>query len=211
MNNNNNNILNEISTNESLTQSPSKNKKEIESKSFIPKFSSFNKSSTNKLFFQKENINLSNLKKRKIVSLNSKTKRKRRIFKKIIKKKPKLLLLDFDYILKDIIGQQNLKKNTFKIENNPIQELLNKNKIDLKNDGQKNINNNDKDMMKNKYLINKNKDICYMNNICSSSFQINEKNSNIFFPTFNELSDSFFEDNSIEVSFPHLLKFIYIG
>jgi hypothetical protein len=211
MNNNNNNTLNEISTNESLTQSPSKNKKEIESKSFIPKFSSFNKSLTNKLFFQKENINLSNLKKRKIVSLNSKTKRKRRIFKKIIKKKPKLLLLDFDYILKDIIGQQNLEKNTFKIENNPIQKLLNKNKIDLKNDGQKNSNNNDKDMMKNKCLINKNKDICYMNNICSSSFQINEKNSNIFFPTFNELSDSFFEDNSIEVSFPHLLKFIYIG
>ena len=206
MNNNNNNILNEISTNESLTQSPSKNKKEIESKSFIPKFSSFNKISTNKLFFQKENINLSNLKKRKIVSLNSKTKRKRRIFKKIIKKKSKLLLLDFDYILKDIIGQQNLEKNTFKIENNPI-----KNKIDLKNDGQKNSNNNDKDMMKNKCLINKNKDICYMNNICSSSFQINEKNSNIFFPTFNELSDSFFEDNSIEVSFPHLLKFKYIG
>ena len=206
MNNNNNNILNEISTNESLTQSPSKNKKEIESKSFIPKFSSFNKSLTNKLFFQKENINLSNLKKRKIVSLNSKTKRKRRIFKKIIKKKSKLLLLDFDYILKDIIGQQNLEKNTFKIENNPI-----KNKIDLKNDGQKNSNNNDKDMMKNKCLINKNKDICYMNNICSSSFQINEKNSNIFFPTFNELSDSFFEDNSIEVSFPHLLKFKYIG
>jgi hypothetical protein len=211
MNNNNNNTLNEISTNESLTQSPSKNKKEIESKSFIPKFSSFNKSLTNKLFFQKENINLSNLKKRKIVSLNSKTKRKRRIFKKIIKKKPKLLLLDFDYILKDIIGQQNLEKNTFKIENNPIQKLLNKNKIDLKNDGQKNNNNNDKDMMKNKCLINQNKDIYYINNICSSSFQINEKNSNIFFPTFNELSDSFFEDNSIEVSFPHLLKFKFIG
>ena len=69
----------------------------------------------------------------------------------------------------------------------------------------------EKDMMKNKCLINKNKDICYMNNICSSSFQINEKNSNIFFPTFNELSDNFFEDNAIEVSFPHLLKFKYIG
>lgn len=199
----NNNPLNEISTNDSPTQSPSKNKKNFELKNIIPDFSSFNKSSANKLIDTKENINISNIEEGKIISLNSKPKIKRRVFKKIIKKKQKCLLLDFDFILNNIIVKDN---NTFEMEKKPIQELLKKKRIDLNH---YELNNAKNIIMKNNNLINRNNDLYHINNFGSNSFKIKEENKNvnqnILYPAFNELSDNFFDDNKIEVSFPHLI------
>ena len=196
----NNNPLNEISTNDSPTQSPSKNKKHFELKSIIPVFSSFNKGSTNKIISSKENINISNIEEGKILALNSNKKRKRRIFKKIIKKKSKCLLLDFDFILRNII----VKDNTFEMDKKPIQELLKKKRLDLNDE----VNNGKNIIMKKNNLINQNNYLKYSNNIGSNPFKIQEEkkvNQNLLSRAFNELSDNFFNDNKIEVRFPHLI------
>ena len=197
----NNNPLNEISTNESPTQSPSKIKKNVELKYLPPDFSSFNKGSVNKLISSKENINISNKEKGKIISLNSKPKIKRRIFKKIIKKKSKCILLDFDFILKNII----VKDNKFEMEKKPIQELLKKKRIDLNNNELNNVKNNN---IKRNNLIKGNNYIENINNCGGNPFKIREEKNvshNILYRAFNELSDNFFDDNKIEVSFPHLI------
>ena len=199
----NNNPLNEISTNDSPIQSPSKKKKNFELKNLIPNFSSFNKGSTNKLIATKENINISNIKEGKIISFNSKPKIKRRVFKKIIKKKSKCLLLDFDFILNNIIVKDN---NAFEMEKKPLQELLKKKRIDLNH---YELNNEKNTIMKSNNLINRNNDLYHLNNFGSNSFKIKEENKNvshnILCPAFNELPDNFFDDNKIEVSFPHLI------
>ena len=125
------NALNEISTNESPTQSPSNNKKEIEIKNLSQNNFFFNKEPINIEFNPKEDKNLLNLKKEKKVYLNSKSKIKRRIFKRIIKQKNKFSLLDFDFILRDIIGHKNIKYNLFEREKSSNKELLNKNNIKI--------------------------------------------------------------------------------
>ena len=94
-------MLNEFSTNESPTQSPSKNLKAIENKDNFPSFySNFFK---NQIFSQKR-INNENICK------TSKLKIKKRFFKKIIKKKVyyNSFLLDFDFILKELFQNKNL-------------------------------------------------------------------------------------------------------
>ena len=132
-----NNTFNEFSTNESPTLSPTKKQKEFLLKekknieqNFSSFFSAFNKDSTKKLIFPKENINYSKIEKEKEEN-NSKNKvPKRRIIKKIIKKKLSCkYLLDFDYILKEIVGNTNLKNKISEMESSPLQELLKRKRL----------------------------------------------------------------------------------
>ena len=76
-------MYNEFSTNESRTQSPSKNLKEIEKKDIKFNFSNF--PSFHENFFK--NQILSQKRKNEQICKISKTKRRKRVFKKIIKKK----------------------------------------------------------------------------------------------------------------------------
>ena len=100
-------MLNEFSTNESPTQSPSKNMKEIEKKDNKSNFSIFPSFyanfSKNQIFSQKR------IKNEKIGNI-SKPKIKKRVFKKIIKKKDcyNSFLLDFDFILKELFQNKNV-------------------------------------------------------------------------------------------------------
>ena len=97
-------MLNEFSTNESPTQSPSKNLKEIEKKDIKSNFSNFHSFNfKNQIFSQKS------IKNEKIGNISN-SKIKKRFFKKIIKKKAcyHSFLLDFDYILKELFQNKNI-------------------------------------------------------------------------------------------------------
>ena len=100
-------MLNEFSTNESPTQSPSKNMKEIEKKDIKSNFSIFPSFYAN--FFKNQIFSQKSLKSEKIGKI-SKPKIKKRVFKKIIKKKISCnsFLLDFDFILKELFQNKNL-------------------------------------------------------------------------------------------------------
>ena len=125
-------MLNEFSTNESRTQSPSKNLKEIEKKDIKFNFSNF--PSFNENFFK--NQILSQKRKNEQICKISKTKRRKRVFKKIIKKKIicNSFLLDFDFILKELFQNKNLnnlptikKKEKTQFSDVPKKENINKN------------------------------------------------------------------------------------
>ncbi len=107
----NNSSLNEFSTNESPTQSPSKHQKD--QKSLFQNFFS-SKSNFNKFFPKKLKIeNSKNFQKAGIIKKMNKPKRKRRIIRKIIKKKlgNSSSLLDFDLIIKEVLENKNLNIN----------------------------------------------------------------------------------------------------
>ena len=125
-------MYNEFSTNESRTQSPSKNLKEIEKKDIKFNFSNF--PSFNENFFK--NQILSQKRKNEQICKISKTKRRKRVFKKIIKKKIicNSFLLDFDFILKELFQNKNLnnlptikKKEKTQFSDVPKKENINKN------------------------------------------------------------------------------------
>ena len=124
-------MLNEFSINESPTQSPSKNMKEIEKKNIKSNFSKFPSFSSN--FFKNQifsDKSINNEKNSKI----SKPKIKKRVFKKITKKKVcyNPLLLDFDYILKELFKNKNLnnlpalRKEENKFPEIPKKQILGK-------------------------------------------------------------------------------------
>ncbi len=126
----NNNTVNEISTNVSPTQSPSKNLRlrwPVDQKNTFSNFASFlpslNIDSINKTNFSQKSIKLKEIEEKK--EENEKPKIKRRIIKKIIKKKigEKHHLLDFDFILKELFNKNNLKKN---INMTQFREIVNK-------------------------------------------------------------------------------------
>ena len=142
-------MYNEFSTNESRTQSPSKNLKEIEKKDIKFNFSNF--PSFNENFFK--NQILSQKRKNEQTRKTSKTKRRKRVFKKIIKKKIicNSFLLDFDFILKELFQNKNLnnlptikKKEKTQFSEVPKKENINKNN---------NIFLNEKDKSKKKNII----------------------------------------------------------
>ena len=142
-------MYNEFSTNESRTQSPSKNLKEIEKKDIKFNFSNF--PSFNENFFK--NQILSQKRKNEQICKISKTKRRKRVFKKIIKKKIicNSFLLDFDFILKELFQNKNLnnlptikKKEKTQFSEVPKKENINKNN---------NIFLNEKDKSKKKNII----------------------------------------------------------
>ena len=100
-------MLNEFSTNESPTQSPSKNLKTIDKKDIKCNFSNFPSFHTN--FFKNQIFSQKNINNEKICKI-SRPKIKKRFFKKIIKKKVcyNSFLLDFDFILKELFQNKNL-------------------------------------------------------------------------------------------------------
>lgn len=131
----NNNTFNEISTNESPTQSPSKNLRHIGQKdikhhftNFSSFLSSLNKDSVEKILFSPENLNNLNKETVENIELKEKPEIKRRIIKKIIKKKVrnKHLLLDFDFILKELFNKNNSKNDTSNLDVPPFREIVNK-------------------------------------------------------------------------------------
>ena len=107
----NNCVLNEFSTNESPTQSPSKHQKDQKSlfQNFFPPESNFNKFFPKKLKIE----NSKNIKKGGIIKKTNKPKSKRRITRTIIKKKVRNFssLLDFDLIIKEVLENKNLNIN----------------------------------------------------------------------------------------------------
>ena len=142
-------MLNEFSTNESRTQSPSKNLKEIEKKDI--KFNFSNLSSFHENFFK--NQILSQKRKNEQICKISKTKRRKRVFKKIIKKKIicNSFLLDFDFILKELFQNKNLNNlpTIKKKEKTQFSEVPKKENINENN----NIFLNKKDKSKKKNII----------------------------------------------------------
>jgi hypothetical protein len=131
----NNNTFNEISTNESPTLSPSKNQKQngsLDQKSHFINFSSFltslNIDSTKKCNISHKNLNIYYKEKEEKKVEKQKQKIKKRIIKKIIKKKSgtKHLLLDFDFILRELFDKNNLKKSVIV---NEFREIVNRKKI----------------------------------------------------------------------------------
>ena len=107
----NNSVLNEYSTNESPTQSPSKHQKDQKSlfQNFISSKSNFNKFLPKKLKIE----NSKNIKKGGKIKKMNIPKRKRRIIRTFIKKKVgnHSHLLDFDLIIKEVFENKNLKNN----------------------------------------------------------------------------------------------------
>ena len=141
-------MLNEFSTNESPTQSPSNNIKEIEKKDNKNNFSIF--PSFNANFFKNQIFSQKSIKNEKIGKI-LKQKIKKRVFKKIIKKKisNNSLLLDFDFILKEFFQNKNL--NNFppikKEEKSQFPEIPNKQILGKK---RKIINENNKMLLNGK-------------------------------------------------------------
>ena len=121
----NNNTFNEISTNESPAQSPTKNQKlnsTIYQKNQKNNFSNYvsflsslniDSSKNNNLDFPKKaflnTVSISNKKKEEI--------RKKRLIRKIIKRKSgeKRALLDFDFVLKELFNKNNSKINVYSV------------------------------------------------------------------------------------------------
>ena len=165
--------------------------------------------------------------KRRKRSHFTKIKKKSDSYRSIKKiKNNELHLLDFDLILKDIIEPKKEKLLPLeKVKNNSIKKLLSK-KRKLQSKTKKNILNKSKYIFisiilakKAKKIINhylppsdnkfnkdnnislNNYDIFNLNNFCSNTVKIKEKSINhiIACPTFDELSEDFFEDNNIEV------------
>ena len=181
-------MFNEISTNESPIPSPSKNFKEIQiknQKNTIDNFSSFVSS-----FLKNQKIIFSQEKKEE---KNSGSKPIKRILKKIIKKKVrhKPLMLDFDFILKEIFNNKSLVNNVYTVEKKPFpdfrKKILGKKRQKEK---EKKYENFSSSQYNNKYNN---------NNVC---INIKEKNykKRILEPEFEELPDDFFKDDNIEVS-----------
>jgi hypothetical protein len=107
----NNSVLNEYSTNESPTQSPSKHQKEQKSlfQNFFSSKSNFNNFLPKKLKIE----NSKNIKKGGKIKKMNIPKRKRRIIRTLIKKKVGNFshLLDFDLIIKEVLENKNLNNN----------------------------------------------------------------------------------------------------
>ena len=181
-------MFNEISTNESPIPSPSKNFKEIQiknQKNAIDNFSSFAYSflKNQKIIFPQE----------KKEEKKSGIKPIKRILKKIIKKKGghKPLILDFDFILKEIFNNKNLVNNVYTVEKKHFpdfrKKILGKKRQKEK---EKKYENFSSSQNNNKYNN---------NSVC---INIKEKNykKRILEPEFEELPDDFFKDDNIEVS-----------
>ena len=110
----NNSVLNEFSTNESPTQSPSKHQKDQKSH-----FQNFFSSKSNFIKFLPKNLkieNSKNIKKGRNIKKMNIPKSKRRIIKTFIKKKVGNFshLLDFDLIIKEVLENKNL--NNIKLD-----------------------------------------------------------------------------------------------
>lgn len=198
-------MLNEFSTNESPTQSPSKNLKEIEKKHIKSNFSKFPSFYSN--IFKIQMFSENKIEKEKIYQIS---KPKKKFFKKITKKKIRCnaLLLDFDTILKELFQNKNLnnmpairKKEKSQFPKlNKKKFLAKKRKLLYENN---NIFFNGKEKSKNNIFnyINHIK-IVNSNFEKENNFKIKEKlKKNIENQLYDELSDSFFEENNIEVSY----------
>lgn len=117
-----NNVLNEFSTNDSATLSPSRTK-EFQIKhqknifqNFLSFNTSFNKNQTDKITLSRENLNFPKNENDQKIQNNSNDinqKIKKRITKKIIKKKIRSnsSLLDFDFLIKELFENKNLKND----------------------------------------------------------------------------------------------------
>ena len=107
----NNSVLNEFSTNESPTQSPSKYQKDQKSlfQNFISSKSNFNNFLPKKLIIE----NSKNIKEEGKIKKMNIPRSKRRIIRKLIKKKVGKFshLLDFDLIIKEVLENKNLNNN----------------------------------------------------------------------------------------------------
>ena len=107
----NNSVLNEFSTNESPTQSPSKHQKDQKSlfQNFFSSKSNFNKKKKKKI----KEENPKNIKKGELIKKMKIPKSKRRIIRTFIKKKVGNFshLLDFDLIIKEVFENKNLNNN----------------------------------------------------------------------------------------------------
>lgn len=181
-------MFNENSTNESPIPSPSKNLKEIQiknQKNTIDNFSSFASS-----FLKNQKIIFPQEKKEEKNSVSKPIKRK---LKKIIKRKAshKALILDFDFILKEIFNNKSLVNNVYTVEKKHFpdfrKKILGKKRQKEK---EKKYENFSSSQNNNKYNN---------NNVC---INIKEKNykKRALEPEFEELPDDFFKDDNIEVS-----------
>ena len=139
------------------------------------------------LLFQKQKMLLS---REKTKEKNSSKKPIKRILKKITKKKVcnKPLILDFDYILKEIFNNKNLTNNVYTVEKYHFPDFRKKLL------GKKRQKGKEKKSEKIALSQDNNK---YNNKIC---INIKEKKAEKIFPEFEELSDDFFKDDNVEVS-----------
>jgi len=236
--------FNEISTNESPVQSPRKSKNQISSNILLPNFNlNLQKVSEEKKIFDKNQTNFWRLRNIQTVKESENSLIKGRInenlINKKIDKKNKNNLLDFDFLVGEILDKINLKNNlkTSKIKKKKKiginrRKKIKANKIDIPN-----LPANQKSKLINKNFINyfifvaetklkiyqetqnnflENPSLGKLNEIISQEDnekvkinrkekdQVLEKNSTKNYKTkqnYLELSDEFFSEKSIEVSY----------
>ena len=236
--------FNEISTNESPVQSPRKSKNQISPNILLPNFNlNLQKVSEEKKIFDKNQTNFWRLRNIQTIKESENSLIKGRInenlINKKIDKKNKNNLLDFDFLVGEILDKINLKNNlkTSKIKKKKKiginrRKKIKANKIDIPN-----LPANQKSKLINKNFINyfifvaetklkiyqetqnnflENPSLGKLNEIISQEDnekvkinrkekdQVLEKNSTKNYKTkenYLELSDEFFSEKSIEVSF----------
>ena len=236
--------FNEISTNESPVQSPRKSKNQISSNILLSNFNlNLQKVSEEKKIFDKNQTNFWRLRNIQTIKESENSLIKGRInenlINKKIDKKNKNNLLDFDFLVGEILDKINLKNNskTSKIKKKKKiginrRKKIKANKIDIPN-----LPANQKSKLINKNFINyfifvaetklkiyqetqniflENPSLGKLNEIISQEDnekvkinrkekdQVLEKNSTKNYKTkknYLELSDEFFSEKSIEVSF----------
>ena len=128
--------FNEISTNESPVQSPRKSKNQISSNILLPNFNlNLQKVSEEKKIFDKNQTNFWRLRNIQTVKESENSLIKERInenlINKKIDKKNKNNLLDFDFLVGEILDKINLKNNlkTSKIKKKKKLELTEEKKL----------------------------------------------------------------------------------
>jgi hypothetical protein len=236
--------FNEISTNESPVQSPRKSKNQISPNILLPNFNlNLQKVSEEKKIFDKNQTNFWKLRNIQTIKESENSLIKGRInenlINKKIDKKNKNNLLDFDFLVGEILDKINLKNNlnTSKIKKEKKigikrRKKVKANKIDIPN-----LPANQKSKLINKIFINyfifvaetklkiyqetqnnflENPSLGKLNEIISQEDnekvkinrkekdQVLEKNSTKNYKTkknYLELSDEFFSEKSIEVSY----------
>ena len=236
--------FNEISTNESPVQSPRKSKNQISPNILLPNFNlNLQKVSEEKKIFDKNQTNFWRLRNIQTIKESENSLIKGRInenlINKKIDKKNKNNLLDFDFLVGEILDKINLKNNlkTSKIKKKKKiginrRKKIKANKIDIPN-----LPANQKSKLINKNFINyfifvaetklkiyqetqnnflENPSLGKLNEIISQEDnekvkinrkekdQVLEKNSTKNYKTkknYLELSDEFFSEKSIEVSY----------
>ena len=236
--------FNEISTNESPVQSPRKSKNQISPNILLPNFNlNLQKVSEEKKIFDKNQTNFWRLRNIQTIKKSENSLIKGRInenlINKKIDKKNKNNLLDFDFLVGEILDKINLKNNlkTSKIKKKKKiginrRKKIKANKIDIPN-----LPANQKSKLINKNFINyfifvaetklkiyqetqnnflENPSLGKLNEIISQEDnekvkinrkekdQVLEKNSTKNYKTkknYLELSDEFFSEKSIEVSY----------